>query len=761
MKRWTGDFVKFGCVKLCMNDKGKKTLVGMQKWKDKDKKLYTREQYKKMYNPNTHKVVCVVTGKINNITVIDFDKIDEYYEAIEKYPQLKDAYTVETSKGFHIYCKYNKNQKTTTNTDLGIDIRNDDAIAFGVGTKTEFNTSYDLLDNAKLLDVEMPMELYLKIVTPKIVAEDKPKQNKIIVKKANTSQIQAKQIDKSCQLLDLIDIKYWDDFESWKRIVWAMKEEEYSMEVAKEFSQKSSNYDIDGFSNIWNKSPSNITISQGTINYYAKISDENKYYKIARSHKMTDDDVMDINKFYEIQSEMVMPDSLIPNNFNDLNKSKQQEINEQVAEFENEKQYDELNRKCIYFESFHFKVMNPPCFGRTSYNKTLLLNASEIELQYENVFVGKKNDIKWVKYWRARKYMRTFENVDFLPPPLECADYTMNTFNGLRAEKLPACDAMNVELLLKHIDILSGNDVDGSQYIINYLAHAVQKSGELPRVALVFQSDQGTGKNIFFENLVRKLFGAEYLLQTAEMDKVIGRFSMINNKLFIIMDETSGKDSFTNSDKIKNIITCEQIPWERKGIDGININNCGRYLFFSNNDTPVKIEASDRRYVVFKCSNERQNDSPYFKEMSKMFSDDAVIKTVYNYLLNVDISNWDSIHDRPITQAYKDIQCANIPPMAKWLEDRYYLNNAHIQMGSDKSEVDDHQNVKSNDLFQEYKIWLVENGFKNMEYNVTKFGRELKKFDGVEKKRKPHGMLYVFDFECLKKYLLHKKYLDE
>ncbi len=748
------DFVKFGCRKLDIDDKGRKTPVGMQKWKGK-----TKEQYKSMYNPNTHKVVCVVTGKINNITVIDFDKKDEYYEAIGTYPQLKDAYTVETSKGFHIYCKYNKKQKTTTNKELGIDIRNDDAIAFGAGTQTEFNTSYDLLDNAKLLDVEMPMELYWKIAP-----QDKPKQNKIIVKKAKqiqAKQIQAKQIDKSCQLLDLIDIKYWDDFESWKRIVWAMKQEGYSMEVAKEYSQKSGNYDIDGFDNIWNKSPSNITISQGTINYYAKISDENKYYKIARSHKMTDDDVMDINKFYEIQSEMVMPDSLIPKNFNDLNKSKQQEINEQVAEFENEKQYDELNRKCIYFESFHFKVMNPPCFGRTSYNKTLLLNASEIELQYENVFVGKKNDIKWVKYWRARKYMRTFENVDFLPPPLECADYTMNTFNGLRAEKLASCDAMNVDLLLKHIDILSGNDVDGSQYIINYLAHAVQKSGELPRVALVFQSDQGTGKNIFFENLVRKLFGAEYLLQTAEMDKVIGRFSMINNKLFIIMDETSGKDSFTNSDKIKNIITCEQIPWERKGIDGININNCGRYLFFSNNDTPVKIEASDRRYVVFKCSNERQNDSPYFKEMSKMFSDDAVIKTLYNYLLNVDISNWDSIHDRPITQAYKDIQCANIPPMAKWLEERYYLNNAYIQMGSDQSEIDDHQNVKSNDLFQEYKIWLVENGFIKMEYNVTKFGRELKKFDGIEKKRKPNGMIYVFDFECLKKHLLDKKYLDE
>ena len=595
-----------------------------------------------------------------------------------------------------------------------------------------------------------------------IISPTKPKPKKKIkinVKKANTSQID-KDKQNSEQLLEIIDIKYWDDFDSWKRIVWAMKQEGYSMEVARQYSQKSSNYKDDGFNNIWNKSPSNITISQGTINYYAKMSDENKYYKIAKSHKMTDDEVMDINTFYGIESDMVMSPDLIPKNFADLNKEKQEEINDKVREFENEKEEDELNKKCLYFEGFHFKVMNPPCFGRTSYNKTLLLNASEIELQYENVFVGRQSDIKWIKHWRSKKYIRTFENVDFLPPPLACADYTMNTFNGLRAEKLPACDAANIDLLINHIGVLSGNDAGGTQYIINYLAHAIQKPGELPRVALVFQSDQGTGKNIFFENFVRKLMGTEYLLQTAEMDKVIGRFSMINNKLFVIMDETSGKDSFTNSDKIKNIITCEQIPWERKGIDGININNCGRYLFFSNNDTPVKIEASDRRYVVFKCSNERQNDSPYFKKMSKMFSDDAVIKTLYNYLLNVDISKWDSIHDRPITQAYKDIQSANIPSMAKWLEDRYYKLNHYVEMGSDHETIEEHSIVKSNPLFQEYKNWLVDNGFKNMDYNVTKFGRELNKYDGVEKKRKSNGMVYVFDFEDLKKYLINKKYME-
>ena len=404
--------------------------------------------------------------------------------------------------------------------------------------------------------------------------------------------------------------------------------------------------------------------------------------------------------------------------------------------------------------------MNPACFGRTAYNKTLLVNASELELQYENVCVG-ENNMKWTKIWRGLKYIRTFENVDFLPSPLPCPKYTLNTFNGLRAEKLPSCEVKDIDLLLNHIKILSGNDEMGAKYIIDYLAHSVQKPGELPRVALVFQSDQGTGKNIFFENFVRKLLGGEYLLQTAEMDKVIGRFSMINNKLFVIMDETSGKDSFSNSDKIKNIITAEQVAWERKGIDGININNCGRYLFFSNNETPVKIESSDRRYVVYKCSNDRQNDSVYFKEMSKMFNDDAVIKNLYNYLMNeVDISNWDSINDRPITEAYQDIQSANTPAMAKWLEERYFEMNHLIEMESDEEVLQEHKVIPSKTLYTLYVAWLSENGFRKMEYNTTKFGRELGKYGGITKKRNKSGMVYVIDYEALKTFMIRKKYME-
>jgi hypothetical protein len=84
----------------------------------------------------------------------------------------------------------------------------------------------------------------------------------------------------------------------------------------------------------------------------------------------------------------------------------------------------------------------------------------------------------------------------------------MNTFNGLRAERLHGDG--DFSRILHHIDILTGHE--GTDYLLNYLAHMVQRPGELPRVALVFQSEQGVGKNVFFENFANKVLGNEYML---------------------------------------------------------------------------------------------------------------------------------------------------------------------------------------------------------------------------------------------------------
>ena len=56
--------------------------------------------------------------------------------------------------------------------------------------------------------------------------------------------------------------------------------------------------------------------------------------------------------------------------------------------------------------------------------------------------------------------------------------------------------------------------------------------------------------------------------------------------------------------------------------------------------------------------------------------------------------------------------------------------------------------------------FVIKNGFKSMEYNSTKFGREITKYN-VCKKRKPTGNYYVFDYNEIKEFLISKKYMEE
>tara|TARA_R110000787_G_scaffold22895_3_gene66134 strand:- start:127 stop:2655 length:2529 start_codon:yes stop_codon:yes gene_type:complete len=77
--------------------------------------------------------------------------------------------------------------------------------------------------------------------------------------------------------LDLIDIKYWDDYRDWTRIVWALKNEDSSKELAREYSQKSEKYEVDAFETLWDNPPTNNILTMGIIKYYAKKSNPKEY----------------------------------------------------------------------------------------------------------------------------------------------------------------------------------------------------------------------------------------------------------------------------------------------------------------------------------------------------------------------------------------------------------------------------------------------------------------------------------------------------
>lgn len=386
-----------------------------------------------------------------------------------------------------------------------------------------------------------------------------------------------------------------------------------------------------------------------------------------------------------------------------------------------------LKRK-KYFEKFHFKLMSKVCYVRFKEDGFDFLTEDKLKSLYKYIE-------DFINRWIHDIHIREYEDVDFQPPPIPTKKDVFNLYVGLEYEKnLRGVVNMTKEEILKHSNIfikhlwyLSGKNNKVLDYCLKYLAHVIQETGSLPRTSIVFKSEQGCGKGMFFEHFAEKILGEQYLLATANLDHIIGRFPMISKKLLILMDETNGKDSFLGSDRIKSFITAKTIPFEQKGIDPVMIRNCSRMIFFTNNDYPVKIEQSDRRFVVAECSNDIKNDTVYFKKLLAAFQDKKATTAFGMFLKQLDISNFDTTNDRPITKLYKEVQTATTPS-----ELRYFVEKT---FESECFEVP----MSGEDLYTGYTYWCDMSKKKYKPIARQTFLGRVKKYDFVLNSKNSSG----------------------
>jgi hypothetical protein len=97
------------------------------------------------------------------------------------------------------------------------------------------------------------------------------------------------------KIVNLIGVKYIDEYSSWTKIMWAMRNENYSEEFAMEISKKSKKFDKKVFLKLWYRDvyEGDKLVKQGTLNYYAKLSDPKGYELIYIEKHLANLDVFD------------------------------------------------------------------------------------------------------------------------------------------------------------------------------------------------------------------------------------------------------------------------------------------------------------------------------------------------------------------------------------------------------------------------------------------------------------------------------------
>ena len=113
-----------------------------------------------------------------------------------------------------------------------------------------------------------------------------------------------------------------------------------------------------------------------------------------------------------------------------------------------------------------------------------------------------------------------------------------------------------------------------ANYMLNWMAHIVQKPSTPTMVAIVIKSEQGIGKGLIFDILLGDgIFGQETYLQVKNVEGLLGHFnSNIMNKLLINVNEVSMTKKEAN--EVKSMITDKTISAEAKFLNKITVKNC-------------------------------------------------------------------------------------------------------------------------------------------------------------------------------------------
>lgn len=241
------------------------------------------------------------------------------------------------------------------------------------------------------------------------------------------------------------------------------------------------------------------------------------------------------------------------------------------------------------------------------------------------------------------------EEVGF-DPAGEDPRITCNLWGGWPDEpKAGKCDLL-LEVL-RHMCSGERNSRALFEWVLRWVAYPIQHPGAKLKSCVVLHGPQGTGKNLFFEAVMR-IYGkyGRILDQDALVDK---HNDWASRKLFLIADEIVAQaHRFEVKNKLKTLITGNWIRINPKHVAAYDEANHVNLVFLSNEAMPVVLEEDDRRHCVIWTPDKRE---PEFYRALLDEIEDGGIAALHDYLLHLDLGDFHPGSLPPDTQAKTEL----------------------------------------------------------------------------------------------------------
>lgn len=229
---------------------------------------------------------------------------------------------------------------------------------------------------------------------------------------------------------------------------------------------------------------------------------------------------------------------------------------------------------------------------------------------------------------------KTFNRVAF--SPLKMPDDVLNLWIDNKFEPIEGTYP-TIEEFLKSV-ISNGNN-NSYNYLLNYLAHAIQKPHEKPGVMIAMLGGQGTGKGSAY-HLIRSIF-KHTTVQLNQVNHVVTGFNAILERAYIVLlDEALFAGDVKSTEAMKSLISEPVITIEEKRQPRRAIESYHRFFAATNSIHFAKTDKDDRRMFYLKVADTRVNDSDYWSSLRAAIKGPELNAFVYE-LCNRDISKFN------------------------------------------------------------------------------------------------------------------------
>lgn len=248
-------------------------------------------------------------------------------------------------------------------------------------------------------------------------------------------------------------------------------------------------------------------------------------------------------------------------------------------------------------------------------------------------------------------------------PSCTCGDNYINTYQGFGVEPSPIGSWKRTQN--HYFEVICNGDKSAYEWLLDWLAQAIQNPTQKQGSAVVIRGEQGCGKSIAAD-FIGTLFGAHYM-KLSSVRSLAGNFNNhLSDAILINLDEAHGLKKHNVNAAMKDLITSKTRLVEPKGIDPYLVPNYSRLIITSNDRNLINAACNERRYLLLEASSKYIGQTEYFDALVEEMENGGYEAMLYDLQHREITSN---LRVPPKTEALLEQKITSLKPAERLLLD--------------------------------------------------------------------------------------------